>query len=78
MLKNYKGKCDEFDYIRTNKIKGNTTSWDDSIAFRLFFNIKGKIVGWKKQQSKVCYSFVAHTLHYSKKIIYFRRKSTAV
>lgn len=42
VLKNYKGKCDEFDYIRTNKIKRNTISWEESIAFKLFFLIKRK------------------------------------
>lgn len=53
MLKNYKGKCDDFDYIRTNKIKRNTISWEELVAFKLFFIIKGEIVGWKKQQGKV-------------------------
>lgn len=59
--------------IRTNKIKRNTISWEELVAFKLFFIIKGEIVGWKKQQGKVCYSFVAHALHYSKKIIHFRK-----
>lgn len=74
MLKNYKVNSDEFYYIRTNKIKRNTVNLEELIPFKLFFIIKGEIVGWKMQQGKVCYSFVAHTVRYSKQIIYFRKK----